>query len=122
MNIETSKVTKQNGVFFVEDIEDMLIRVDEQQVRKIMEETQDVEEKEVVVLLATIKENGIIQTRNSSRVYEKVDADVASIGIIKLLNYFSINNLISIFEEMKYYQIKDVLEYGDPVEMLHNLL
>jgi Mg/Co/Ni transporter MgtE len=122
MNIETSKVTKQNGVFFVEDIEDMLIRVDEQQVRKIMEETQDVEEKEVVVLLATIKENGIIQTRNSSRVYEKVDADVASISIIKLLNYFSINNLISMFEEMKYYQIKDVLEYGDPVEMLHNLL
>lgn len=122
MNIETSKITKQNGVFFVEDIEDMLIRVDEQQVRKIMEEAQDVEENEVVILLATIKENGVIQTHNSLRVYERVNADTTSIGIIKLLNHFSINNLISAFEDMKYFQIKEVLENGRPEKKIQDFL
>lgn len=118
MNIETTTITKVEDEFLVENVEDMIIRVDVPQVQKILDNVTDVEENEIIVLLATIKKNRISTTLSKGRAYRKVDNEVATKAIIKLLNYIVIDTLISIFEEIKYYQIKEILEADNPIRML----
>ncbi len=117
MNIETTTITKVEDTFLVENVEDMIIRVEARQVQDILENVTDAEEKEIVVLLATIKKNRISTTLNNGRAYRKIDDNIATKAIIKLLNYIVIDTLISIFEEIKYYQIKEILEADNPIRM-----
>lgn len=117
MNIETTTITKVEDIFLVENVEDMIIRVEARQVQDILENVSDAEEEEIVVLLATIKKNRISTTLSKGRAYRKVDNEVATKAIIKLLNYIVIDTLISIFEEIKYYQIKEILEADNPIKM-----
>ena len=118
MNIETTTITKEKDEFRVENVEDMIIRVDAEQVAQILKGVNDVEEDEVVVLLATIKKNRIAVTLTAKEAYEKADDELATKAIIELLGCYPISNLIGIFEEIKYYQIKEVLESDSPIRAL----
>lgn len=122
MNIETSIVRKVNVQFLVENEEDLIIRVDSKQVENILEGVSDVEENEVAILLATIKKNRLMEAKDKSKAYKKVDDELVTRAIIELLGCYQISNLISIFEEIKYYQIKDVLESDAPIRMLDEYL
>lgn len=118
MNIETTTITKGKDEFSVENVEDMIIRVEVQQVDRILAAVNDVEEDEVVILLATIKKSRIAVTLKGEKAYEKADDELATRAIIELLGCYTISNLISIFEEIKYYQIKEVLESDSPIRAL----
>lgn len=118
MNIETTTIKKRNKTFQVTNVEDMYITVDVQQVEEILKHVDGVEEDEVVILLATIKKNRIAVTLKGEKAYEKADDELATRAIIELLGCYTISNLISIFEEIKYYQIKEVLESDSPIRAL----
>lgn len=119
MNIETTIITKELEEFRVENVEDMIIRVNARQVEQIMLSITDVEEDEMVVLLATIQKNRIAEAlENRRKKYKKIEDDVANRAIVELLGCYSVNNLIGIFEEIKYYQIKEILESDSPVRAL----
>lgn len=116
MNIETTTITKVEDEFLVENVEDMIIRVDVPQVKRILNNVSNVEENEVIILLATIKKNRISETLNHGKEYRKVEDETATKAIMKLLNFYVIDILISVFEEIKYYQIKDILEADNPAK------
>lgn len=118
MNIETSTVTKNRNEYWVENVEDMIIKVNATQVEKVLKSVDGVEEDEIVILLATIKKSRIIASITKSTAYKKANDEVATRAIIQLLGYYPIENLIGIFEEMKYYQIKQVLESENPIRDL----
>lgn len=120
MNMET-KVEKYRKNFLVTTIEDMCIKVSKAQVEHIAESVPDVEEKEVAILLATIKQARIMYSRNGNA-YKKVEQEKETVAIIKLLQSYDIDMLSSIFEEMKYYEIKKVLENQNPIEALRKLI
>lgn len=54
--------------------------------------------------------------------YKKIDDEHKVRGIVQLLRYYDIETLNSIFEELRYYEIKDVLESDCPVATLSNML
>jgi len=118
MNIETSTITKKGQNFLVTDIEDMYIRVDANQVAEIFEKVDGVEQDEIVILLATIKKSRIIISASKGHMYKKASDEAATRAIIELLAYYPIDNLIGIFGEIKYYQIKKVLESDSPIREL----
>lgn len=118
MNIETTTITKEKEEIRVENVEDMIIRVSTAQVNAIVDAVDNVQEDEVVILLATIKKNRISTVLSKGTEYRKVDDSIATEAIIKLLGCFVIDTLISIFEEIKYYQIKEILESDSPVSAL----
>ena len=122
MNIETSTVTKTQNEFLVENIEDMIIRVNVDQADEIFRKVDGVEEDEIVILLATIKKSRIIESATKRTVYKKANDEAATKAIIQLLGYYPIENLISIFEEIKYYQIKQILESNAPIRELEEYL
>lgn len=118
MTTENTTITKKNDVFLVENIEDMLIRVEGRQVAEISKEVSGVETNEVVILLATIKLSRMVVAETTTKMSQKADYELATRAIIELLNCYSIDNLISIFEDMKYIHIKEVLESDDPISKL----
>lgn len=122
MNIETSTIKKRRKSFQVTNVEDMYIVVDSKQVEEILEYVIGVEEDEVVILLATIKKNRIAVSLSEDKKYEKVDNELATRAIIELLGCYPITTLISIFEEIKYYQIKEILESDAPIRKLDEYL
>lgn len=122
MNIETSTIKKKTNSFQVKNVEDMYIVVDAKQVEEILEHVIGVEEDEVVILLATIKKNRIIATSDKSMKYTKINDELATRAIIELLACYPITTLISIFEEIKYYQIKEILESDAPIRKLDEYL
>lgn len=122
MNIETSTVSKDNNIYKVTEIDDMYIEVPVSQVAEILEKVYDVEENEVAVLVATIKMSRIMETATKRARYKVVNDEMAIRNIIKLLGYYPVDKLISIFEEIKYYQIKEVLESSSPISELENYI
>lgn len=122
MNIETSTIKKRRKSFQVTNVEDMYIVVDAKQVEEILEHVIGVEEDEVVILLATIKKNRIAVSLSGDEKYEKADDELATRAIIELLGCYPITTLISIFEEIKYYQIKEILESDAPIRMIDEYL
>ena len=122
MNIETSTINKGNSTYKVTQIDDMYIEVPISQVEEIISKVTDVDENEVAVLLATIKMSRIIESTIKGTRYKVIDDTLGIRAIIKLLGYYPIDNLISIFEELKYYQIKEVLESDSPVKELEEYI
>lgn len=122
MNIETSTIKREKDIYAVENIEGMTIRVNAKQVEEILEHVIGVEEDEAVILLATIKKNRMITTVDKTQVYKKVNSKFATKAIVELLARYSISTLISVFEEIKYYQIKEVLESDAPIRKLDKYL
>lgn len=122
MNIETSTIKKKTNSFQVKNVEDMYIVVDAKQVEEILEHVIGVEEDEVVILLATIKKNRIIATSDKSMKYTKINDELATKAIIELLGCYPITTLITIFEEIKYYQIKEILESDAPIRIIDEYL
>ncbi len=124
MNMETTRVEKHDGEFFVTDIQDLYIGVSVERVEYITGKVPDVDETEVAILLATITEARVIlEWRND--IYEEEDEErnekVANKAIIKLLQEYDIETLNGIFEDMKYHEIKQVLESGNPVAALREV-
>lgn len=122
MNIETTMVTKEKEQFLVENIEDMIIRVSANQVAQILDKVDWVEENEIVILLATIKKSRIMITASKGKKYEKANEKLATTAIIELLGQYTVENLISIFEEIKYYQIKEILESDAPIRAIEEYI
>lgn len=124
MNMETTRVEKHDGEFFVTDIQDLYIGVSVDRVEYITEKVPDVDETEVAILLATITEARVIlEWENGIREEEdeEISEKAANKAIIQLLQGYDIETLNDIFEDMKYHEIKQVLESGNPVATLREV-
>lgn len=125
MNMETTRVEKHDGEFFVTDIQDLYIGVSVDRVEYITEKVPDVDETEVAILLATITEarvipawrNGICEEEDEERIEKS-----ANKAIIQLLQNYNIDTLNGIFEEMKYYEMRNVLESDKPMKALEDII
>ena len=116
MDIETEvNVLKSN--FLIEDPElDLSIKIRIGDAEKIAEETGK-EREEIAIILAAIEKsrilactyNGVCRRISKSKLYDT---------IVTLLNTYSPGKLINIFEEMKYFQIREVMESDDIMETL----
>jgi len=122
MNIETSTIHKRTNSYTVTEIDDMYIKVPVYQVKEILAKTNDMEENEVVILLATIKMSRILESATKQTRYRVINDEAGIRAIIKLIGYYPIDKLISIFEEMKYYQVKEVLESDSPIKELEQYI
>lgn len=125
MNMETTRVEKHDGEFLVTDIQDLYIGVSVDRVEYITEKVPDVDETEVAILLATITEarvipawrNGICEEEDEERIEKS-----ANKAIIQLLQNYNIDTLNGIFEEMKYYEMRNVLESDKPMKALEDII
>lgn len=123
MNMETTRVEKHDGEFFVTDIQDLYIGVSVDRVEYITKKVPDVNETEVAILLATITETKVIPEWKNN-IYEEDEErseKAANKAIIQLLQEYDIETLNGIFEDMKYHEIKQVLESGNPVAALREV-
>lgn len=118
MNME-ARVERYRSHYLVTTMEDLYIKVSKLQVESIAEELPDIEQKEIAILLATIKQSRIIYGRKNA--YKKVEEEKETEAIIKLLQSYDTDTLSSLFEEMKYYEIKKVLEAANPIKVLREL-
>lgn len=120
MNME-AKVEQYRSIFLVTTIEDMCIKVSKSQVEHIAQSLPDMEQKEIAILLATIKQARIMYSRNGNA-YRKVAEEKETVAIIELLQSYDTDTLSSLFEEMKYYEIRKVLEAENPIKVLREML
>ncbi|MCI8361826.1 MAG: hypothetical protein HFJ41_01505 [Clostridia bacterium] len=118
MNMTTAKVENRKGEFLVSEYDDLYFGVEESQVEQITRKAPYAGEREVAILLATITEARIIPTWKKNTYKEVEHADDA---IVKLLQRYDIDNLNDIFEDLRYHEIKSVLESDDPVAALNNV-
>lgn len=116
MNIENTIITKKKNNFLVENVEGDTVQVRISHVNEILDEVSEIEENEVVVLLAIIELSRIVVA--SSQKSERLNHETAVKAIIELLENYSIDVLSGIFEDMKFIHIKEVLESDNPIEKL----
>ena len=122
MNMETTKVERHQDEFFVSSIEDLyIIKVSADRVEKIAKKVMDVDETEVAILLATIAEERVASIWRKHS-YKEIDEVTADNAIIRLLQNYDIDTLNGIFEELKYYQMRDVLEADEPMAALEGMI
>lgn len=121
MNMETTTVERFRGSYLVINIEGLCIKVSQRQVDAIANESEEHSKNEIAILLATIKAARILNSSKAIQ-YRKIDEDDKIRSLVKLLRYYDIENLNSIFEELKYYEIKDVLESNCPIKTLSDML
>lgn len=121
MNMETTTVERFRGSYLVTNIEGLCIKVSQRQVDAIANESEEHNKNEIAILLATIKAARILNSSKAIQ-YRKIDEDDKIRSLVKLLRYYDIENLNSIFEELKYYEIKDVLESNCPIKTLSDML
>lgn len=120
MNMETTKAERHQDEFFVSSIDDLYIGVSAIRVERIVKKVPDVEETEVAILLATITEARVIPTWRKHS-YKEIEDEMVDNAIIRLLQNYDIDTLNSIFEELKYYEMRTVLEADNPMRALENI-
>lgn len=120
MNMETAKVERHQDEFFVSSIEDLYIRVCANRVEQIAKKVPGVDETEVAILLATIT-GARVMPSYCRNIYKEIDRVAADNAIIRLLQNYDIDTLNGIFEEMKYYEMRDVLESDNPMRALEEI-
>ncbi len=122
MNIETANVERHQDKFFVSSTEDLYsIKVCANRVEQITKKVPDVDETEVAILLATINEKRV-ESKLRKYSYKEIDKVAADSAIIRLLQNYDIGNLNDIFEELKYYELRDLLEADNFMEVLEAML
>ena len=122
----------KNNYFNVTSIDDNdSIQIETERVQAIVNKAPcEVEEEEVAALLETIEwqrqgdmSHGAIHPEfEEKQCYESIADEVLERTIVTLLNYYDVMELISIFEELKYYEIEQICEAGNPVEAIRELL
>lgn len=120
MNMETTKIEEHQGEFLVSDIQDLYIGVSTNRVEQISKRVPDVEEREVAILLATISEARVFPA-GRGKIYKEIDEATANNAIILLLQNYDIDTLNAIFEEMKYNEMRNVLESDNPMRALADI-
>lgn len=120
MNMETAKVERHQDEFFVSSIEDLYIRVCANRVEQITKKVPGLDETEVAILLATIIGARVMPT-HCGNIYKEIDRVAADNAIIRLLQNYDIDTLNGIFEEMKYYEMRDILESNNPMRALEEI-
>lgn len=121
MNMETTKVERRQDEFLVSNIEDLYIGVSTSRVEQIAKKVPDVNETEVAILLATITGARVI-AEWAKNIYKEIDEVTADNAIIQLLQNYDIDTLNGIFEEMKYYEMRVVLESDNPMRALEGII
>lgn len=125
MKIETATVKKNRDKFFVTDIDGQKAIIETKQVDVITNNSIQLEEDEVAVLLATIevaRETVVSGGFDKKDVYRAMDEKTKTESIIHLLQQYDIDTLNGIFEEMKYFEIVEVLDSVNPVAVLTELM
>ena len=120
MNIETSQIEEKRIKYVVTE-EDIKIEVSKELVEKIASRVPNVDVDEVIMLIATIEKSRILVIAKPHRT-TKIKEEKIEAGLIKLLQEYAAENLAELLEEMKYYEIQEVFEYGNPSEILQELL
>lgn len=121
MNMETTKVERHQDEFLVSNIEDLYIGISTSRVEQIAKKVPDVDETEVAILLATITGTRVI-AEWAKNIYKEIDEVTADNAIIQLLQNYDIDTLNGIFEEMKYYEMRAVLESDNPMRALEGMI
>ena len=115
MNIETTVVTRNENELIVSNIDIVNVSVDASLVDRITDKTSETAE-DVAILIATIENAREISDEDKSNEEEPICERDLREGLISLLQHHDATDLCGIFEEMKYYQIKQVMESNNPLE------
>lgn len=121
MNMEMATVEKSRNSYLVTNENDMCIKVSSWQVDAIAERSDESDKNKIATLLATIKEARIM-TAAEGNAYKKINDDTGVESLIELLTYHTVEELSSIFQSSRYFEIKHVLEAEDPEETLYEIL
>ena len=79
----------------------------------------DVSNDEAAILLATIERARMTYGSNDDSITdEEMDEDDICDGLVKLLKVYDVAEVISILEDRKYFEIRELLESADPVAKL----
>ena len=124
----TLNIVREQDVTTVEDFFVLSINIDNHLVDEIVSKVPDMEvdENSVAALLYTIERCrilSIVEYSDTPEDYLKIrDRDLEH-NIVKLLQRYDIDNLLEIFEDMKYFEIQDILEdNNNPVKALRKYL
>lgn len=121
MNMEMATVEKSWNSYLVTNVDDMCIKVSARQVDSIAKYSTESDKIKIATLLATIKEARIM-TAAEGNAYKKIDDDIVVKSLIELLTYHTVEELSSIFQSSRYFEIKHVLEAEDPEKTLYEIL
>lgn len=116
MTIETTKVTLKGDVYLITDIEEINVTVDQELARDVALRTE-LDEESIAVILATIEKNRILSS-SSGRIYRKIKEGDLLYAIPRLLTRYTEQALCDAMEDLKYFQICEVMEGSDPVAEL----
>ena len=110
----------KDNYFYVTSIDyNDSIQIEAERVQGIVNKAPcEVEEKEVAALLTTIEWQrqgnmyyGAIHPEfEEKQCYQRIEDDALERTIVILLNYYDVEELISLFEELKYYEIEEICE------------
>lgn len=112
MNRENCKIKEFGNEYLVETIEGVYFKVKEQTVNQITSYT-GANEEDIVILLATIANSRI--SYGSRHYKELIEERTLVNSITRLLSIYDAEDLILMFGELKYYEIKKVLESENPI-------
>lgn len=121
MNMETTNVERHQDEFLVSNIEGLYIGVSTSRVERIAKKVPDVNTNEVAILLATITGERVV-AEWAKNIYKEIDEVTADNAIIQLLQNYDIDTLNGIFEEMKYYEMRAVLESNNPMRAMEDFI
>ena len=116
MTIETTKVTLKDDVYLIEDIEEINVTVDAELVRDVALRTE-LDEESIAVILATIEKNRILSS-SLRKICRRIKEGDLVYAIPKLLTRYTEQALCSAMEDLKYFQICEIMEGSDPVSEL----
>ena len=125
MNKDILNIVRNDDVITVEDFCVLGIDIGTDLVDEITSRVPDVEENEVAALLYTIEKGRIyevISDKEHTQKYMPIPEGILLEGLVILLQQYTIENLIGIFEELKYFQIQEVLNSANPINTLYNVM
>ena len=126
MNATTINIVRGETVTTVEDFCVLTVSIDTHLIDEIASRVPDVDEDSVATLLFTIDKCRILSIVEGCEFlpdYRKISDHDLLHNITKILQRYDIDNLIEICEELKYFQIRDILEDNDnPIKTLRKYL
>ena len=131
MNIETS-IIKENGttITVIDTYANMKMYVPKENVQRILDKIPNADPKKIALILATIEKSRIAMNPErevtvASGVYKgmpRVKEHDLCEGLICLLREYDAENLSEIFEDLKYFEICNVLKSYAPNSSLRKYL
>ena len=114
MSIETSIIKRKDNKYIVEDLEGEVTSVDADLVDQIADRT-GIDSNDVATVLSVIERSREIHGVDDTLYYQEEISDIdLRNGMIMLLYRYEADDLIGILDDMRYFEIVNVMERTNP--------